>query len=489
MNTEGRFAFEVVAICVKMTLVFVTDVSPFLTTFGSEMLSIGNNPFRDCQGMTRRGILKLGASLPIAGVADATLAAAAAKAAPRAKSVMLVWLIGGPSHLDLCDPKPHAPMDYRGPFSAIQTKTPGMQFTELLPKLASMSDKFSVVRTNVNREPGHRSAISVGLTGYLAPDGGEDRGGKPGQYQPHFGSVVSRFKKGSELPGFVSLARGPIGDGVGPSWGYGGGIWGQRYDPFMIDCSPRGEVSVPQLQLLDGITPARLGDRSLIRRELNKVQRDFDFLSAQKLDKDYQQARDLLTSPKTNAAFDLSKESERTRAAYGHSSFGQSALLGRRLVESGVPFVQVNWSQFVEVFYKFSDYGWDTHADNFNLLAEWHGPLLDRVLSTLIQDLDQRGLLDTTLVVCMGEFGRTPHINSIASRDHWHPCYFSLWAGGGVQPGRAIGESDARGEQPLTDPMTPDRVGVTMLDLLGIHAEQRAELGVLQGAELIHELL
>ena len=177
------------------------------------------------------------------------------------------------------------------------------------------------------------------------------------------------------------------------------------------------------------------------------------------------------------------------RAAYGHTSFGQSCLLGRRLVEAGVPYVQVNWSQYVEVFYPFSDYGWDTHADNFGLLADWHGPLLDGVFSTLLDDLDQRGLLETTLVVCMGEFGRTPKINSIGSRDHWHQCYFSLWAGGGVQPGRVIGESDARGEFPASEPVTPAMVGTTILDLAGISSAERAQLKVLDGGRVIDALL
>jgi uncharacterized protein (DUF1501 family) len=177
------------------------------------------------------------------------------------------------------------------------------------------------------------------------------------------------------------------------------------------------------------------------------------------------------------------------REAYGQTSFGQSCLLGRRLVEAGVPYVQVNWSQYVEVFYPFSDYGWDTHADNFGLLADWHGPLLDRVFSTLLDDLEERGLLRTTLVVCMGEFGRTPKINSIGSRDHWHPCYFSVWAGGGIQPGRAVGESDPRGEFPATEPVTPAMVGATMLELAGTDAAARTQLKVLEKGRVIHELL
>ncbi len=197
----------------------------------------------------------------------------------------------------------------------------------------------------------------------------------------------------------------------------------------------------------------------------------------------------MLTSPSATKAFDLSRESEQTRADYGYTSFGQSCLLGRRLVEAGVPYVQVNWSQYVEVFYPFSDYGWDTHADNFELLADWHGPLLDRTFSALLRDLDQRGLLESTLVVCMGEFGRTPRINTIASRDHWHPCYFSIWAGAGVQPGRVIGRSDPRGEHPATDPVTPEMVGTTILELAGVNTQARAELRVLPGGRVIDALL
>ena len=191
---------------------------------------------------------------------------------------------------------------------------------------------------------------------------------------------------------------------------------------------------------------------------------------------------------RTQRAFDLHREPEAVREAYGRTSFGQSCLLGRRLVEAGVPYVQVNWSQYVEVFYTFSDYGWDTHADNFGLLADWHGPLLDRVLSTLLDDLDRRGLLETTLLLCMGEFGRTPRINAIGSRDHWHPCYFSIWAGAGVEPGRTIGASDAHGEHPVTDPITPAMVGTTMLELAGISSAVRAELRVLPEGRVIHEL-
>lgn len=452
------------------------------------MFEIGGFRTRHCQGMDRRAFLRAGFSVPLA-LGLPSLLESAADEDRKANSVLLIWLGGGPSHLDLFDPKPKAPAEYRGPFATIDTRIPGVRFTELLPRLATRSDRFSLVRTNVNFNGGHRPAGSIGLTGSVASDGGEDAGGKPGNYPPNFGSILARHRGSSDLPPFISLARGPIGDGVGPIYGHGGGQWGRGYDPFMVSCSESGAVSIPELKLADGLTPARLTDRRAVLQELDRVRRSVDTAAFDQWDNVYKEAYNLLVSSTANDVFDLSQESERTRAAYGHTSFGQSCLLGRRLVEAGVPYVQVNWSQYVEVFYQFSDYGWDTHADNFQLLADWHGPLLDGVFSTLLDDLQERGLLERTLVVCMGEFGRTPRINGIGSRDHWHHCYFSAWTGGGIEPGRVVGESDANGEHPLTDPVEPAMVGTTMLDLAGVRSADRARLKVLQGGRLIDGLL
>jgi hypothetical protein len=461
------------------------------------MLGIGSYRAGDCQGITRRSFLRVGASLPLAGGLPAILAtsnnqvsnAARSPAAPKARSVMLIWLVGGPSHLDLFDPKPSAPSEYRGPFAAIPTRTPGLRFTELLPRLAERSDRFSVVHSNINYDGGHRPAGSIAWTCGKASDGGENGNGKSSGYPPNIGSIVSRTRGPGDLPSFVSLARGPVGDGVGPCLGYGGGAWGPRYDPFMVECSKVGDVSIPDLKLLDELTPMRLTDRRHLLGELDSARRQLDRVRMDQWSGLHQQAFQLLQGSDALQAFDLSRESERTRARYGRTSFGQSCLLGRRLVEAGVPYVQVNWSQFAEVFYQFSDYGWDTHADNFELLADWHGPLLDHAFSTLLDDLADRGLLETTLVVCMGEFGRTPRINAIGSRDHWHQCYSSVWAGGGVQPGRVIGESDARGELPRSAPVTPEMVGTTIVSLAGVTTQQRAELRILEGGRAIDELL
>ncbi len=444
------------------------------------MLRVGSFRAGDCQGVSRREFVLAALAAPFAWGLPASVPGSAPQGGPRARSILLVWLGGGPSHLDMFDPKPNAIAEYRGPFSTIATRIPGVRFTEILPKLAERSNRFSLIRTNVNFDGGHREAGSIALTGAAVG---------PRGYPPNFGSIVARQRGASALPPFISLARGPIGDGVGPVYGYGGGTWGRRYDPFMVSCSETGQVDIPDLRLIDGLTPQRLADRRLLVGELDRLRRQADSSQPDQWDTLFRQAHALLESPAARQAFDLSREPARMREAYGHTSFGQSCLLGRRLVEAGVPYVQVNWSQYVEVFYPFSDYGWDTHADNFGLHADWLCPQLDGVFSTLLDDLERRGLLRTTLVICMGEFGRTPRINSIGSRDHWHQVYFSLWAGGGVQPGRVVGESDRRAEYPATEPITPPMVGTTMLELAGIDTQARAQLRVLEGGRVIHELL
>ena len=466
------------------------------------MLSFGTYQARDCQGVSRRSFLRASAALPfaagLAGIDPRVLAAEA----PKAKSVMLVWLIGGPSHLDLFDPKPRAPDLYRGPFAAIDTRTPGLQVTELLPRLANLSNKFSVVRTNINYNGGHREAGSIGMTGYSATDGGEGGSGGPPGYQPHFGSILARHRArhrleadSVDLPGFVSLARGPIGDGVGPNFGYGGGVWGKGHDPFMFSCEETGKVSIPELNLLEGLTKSRLANRRDVLAKLDVLRRRADQSDFEKWNAVYKRAYNLISSIDANRVFDLSREKPATRNAYGHTSFGQSALLGRRLVEAGVPFVQVNWSQFVEVLFPNRDYGWDTHSDNFGLMADWHGPLLDRTLSALIEDLDQRGLLETTLVCCMGEFGRTPRINKDAGRDHWGDLQSVLVAGGGFRSGQVIGSSTSKGEVPKDRRLWPYDMLATMYHHLGIgvHREFNNLAGrpipVLSRGEPIRELL
>ncbi len=417
--------------------------------------------------VSRRAFLTASAVAPLAGTV-------AARPAARARSVIVLWLWGAPSHLDTFDPKPNAPAEVRGPFGTIPTRTAGVRFTELFPKTAARSDRFALVRSNVNFDGDHLKAGSIGLTGMLE--------GKDAEV-PNFGSVVARHRGGADLPAFVAIGRGNPRDVVGPMKGYGGGTWGRNFDPFLVGCSPAGETDVPALRLLDGLSPAALDDRRRLLGELDRHARESD-----KWDAARRRAYALLTTPEARAALDLTRERDATRAAYGHTSFGQSCLLARRLAETGVPYVQVNWSQYVEAMTPNCDFGWDTHIFNFDLLPDRHGPVFDRVYAALLDDLRDRGLLDTTLVVALGEFGRTPRINGQASRDHWPQCYFSLWAGCGVRGGTVVGDSDRTGSAPLTEPVTPGMVGATVLELAGVDSQARAELRVLPGQRVVHEL-
>ncbi|MFO0945017.1 MAG: DUF1501 domain-containing protein [Planctomycetota bacterium] len=444
------------------------------------MLSVGGFASRTCQGISRRAFVQASASLPLAFGALGAPGGAFGSSAAKAKSILLVWLWGGPSHLDMFDPKPNAPVEFRGPFAPIATRTPGVHFTELFPKISARSDRLTVVRGHVNFSGDHLEAGSIGLTGAA---------GALVDYPPNFGSILARHRRSEGLPGFVSLARGAIGDGRGPMKGAGGGQLGGGYDPFLVHCTEEGNVEIPALKLLDGLDISRLGDRQHLLSELDHLERGLNARPLDQWNHLFDQAYSLVAGGDARKAFDLAAESPKTRNAYGHNGFGQSCLLGRRLVEAGVPYVQVNWSQYVEVLFGFADYGWDTHADNFELLMDWHGPVLDRAFAALLDDMESRGLLDSTLVVALGEFGRTPRINEIGSRDHWHQCYCSLWAGAGVPQGQLLGESDARGEHPVTTPITPSMVGTTMLTLAGMTSEDRAQLRVLPEGRTIDGLV
>jgi uncharacterized protein (DUF1501 family) len=443
------------------------------------MLSIGEFRARTCGGLSRRSFLQLGASLPLALCGSLGPTQAATRA--RARSVIFVWLWGAPSHLDTFDPKPAAPAEVRGPFAAIPTRTPGMLFSELLPGLASRSNRFNVIRSHVTFAPGHPDAGTYALTGF--PE-------RPEPVHPCFGSIVAKHRgQKGKLPPFVAVGRGIPRDVVRIVDGYGGGRLGKLHDPFLISCSDDGQTEVPSLELLKDLTPQRLSDRRSLLGRLDAARKAIDTADAAGWDRARGRAHDLLTVPAARAAFDLSREKEKAREAYGQTSFGQSCLLARRLVEAGVSYVQVNWSQYVEAMTPNCDFGWDTHIYNFELLQDRHCPILDRALSALLDDLHQRGLLDSTLVVAMGEFGRTPRINDRMARDHWHRCYSSLWAGAGLKPGRVIGQSNKHAEDPLTTPITPLMVGTTIADLAGIDSQARAEMQVLPGGTVIDELL
>ena len=446
------------------------------------MIDFGSFKARDCGGSTRRSFLKTAATIPLAMSAGLPTpeAIAAAKSRAKAKSVILLWLWGGPSHIDLVDPKPEASMDYRGPFGTIDTRTTGMKFSELLPRMAARSDQFSVIRSMVNSNNGHPGAGTVGLTGFEE---------SPGPVQPNFGAIVSKHRgQTGSLPPFFYVGKGIPRDLPTRIEGYGGGTLGKAFDPFLVSASDRGEVSIPTLKMMPNMSPGRISDRRQLLTQLDEERYRLDAAKVEEWGHKYQSAYGLLTSAEARAAFDLTQESTKTRSSYGRSTFGQGCLLARRLAEAGVPYIQVNWSEYVETFTPGGDWGWDTHIYNFELLQDRHGPIFDRAYSALLDDMTERGLMEDTLLIAMGEFGRTPRISNRAAREHWNQCYFSIWAGAGVQPGRAIGQSDTKGEHPVSRPITPLMAGTTIAELAGVGAQQRAELKVLDGGSVIDEL-
>jgi hypothetical protein len=293
---------------------------------------------------------------------------------------------------------------------------------------------------------------------------------------------------GSKLPPFLVIG-GRLHQGKKSITGEGGGALGGLYDPFRLEYDPARGTRVPALQLPADLTPERLGDRQRLLHAFDRLAARADQLRAARALDDYRsQALAMLTAPAARRLFDLGRERDAVRDRYGRTRFGQSCLLARRLVEHGVPFVQVNWSDHVEAEEDAGDGGWDHHHRNFQLMQDRHAPWLDRALSALLEDLDERGLLGKTLVIAVGEFGREPKINNMAGRDHWPQCYSALLAGGGVRGGRVVGSSDARGGHPHDRPVTPADLAGTIHRAVGITSEQTALLGVATGGEVIEDL-
>jgi hypothetical protein len=455
------------------------------------MLLVGQQRQYTCGGMSRRAFLQVGGST-VLGLSLADLLRLRARGAAgggSAKSVLLLWLWGGPAHLDTWDPKPEAPIDYRGPFSPIATKVPGVRVAELFPQIAEQAGRFSIIRSLHTASNDHGVAGTIGLTGSGA--GAVDLGGKSaaGGPRPATGSVVARVRgPGSKLPPFLVIG-GRLHQGKKAIAGEGGGSLGALYDPFRLEYDPATGTKIPALQLDPGLTPERLGDRRRLMQALDGAERRAGPLQAGGALDDYRaQAFALLTSSAARKMFDLGNEPRQVKERYGLTRFGQSCLLARRLVESGVPFVQVNWSDHVEAEEDSGDGGWDHHYRNFQIMQDRHAPWLDQAYAALLSDLAERGLLDRTLVVAVGEFGRSPKINAMAGRDHWEHCYSALIAGGGVRGGRVVGASDARGDRPREHPLTPADLAATVHHCVGITSEQAQTLGIAVNGKVIEEL-
>ncbi len=413
----------------------------------------------DCEGFHRRDFLQVG-SAGLLGLSLPTLLAAEARAkevtpdarGPKAKSVIMVWLSGGPATIDMWDNKPDAPEGVRGEFKSIATRAAGMQFAETLPKMAGVADKVSVVRSLYHTIPSHGPA-SVFMT----------TGNKPTaalQY-PSMGSLAAKLLTVPQgVPPYATF--GDIRGGAAGQSGY----LGTGYNPFVIEGGGGGGKEgragagfrVRGIALPPGFGLDELTKRDQLLRTFDTGFKTLDQNDAlvDGLDTFHRQALDILRSDKTKKAFDLAAEPAAVRDAYGSSSLAQGALAARRLVEAGVRFATVNLG------------GWDTHQKTFEAHKTKLMPTLDQVLSALIADLDQRGMLESTVVMCAGEFGRTPKINKNGGRDHWARSMAAVVAGGGFKRGYVHGATDASGMAPAVDPVTPDDLAATIFRQLGI---------------------
>jgi hypothetical protein len=436
-----------------------------------------NMPGVLCDGISRRdwlqvgGLGALGLSLP--GLLRAEAAPRATSRRPGSRAIML-FLAGGPSHLDMWDMKPAAPVEIRGEFKPIATTVPGIQLSEHLPQLARRAHRFTLIRSAHHRVANaHWAATYFALTG-------DDRGDftiaippGPNDY-PAIGSVLAHLRPPERLiVPFVSLPYVTAeGAGGPPQPGIYGGWLGRSYDPLIID-RHRGETQdpnhpqfgLPELTLRADVDPGRLDGRQGLLGRVNDRLDAFQRSGAARLMGAYQQrAFSLLTSDATRRAFDLSGEPSGLRAAFGRNIYGQSVLLARRLIEAGTRMVTLKWAPDANA-------AWDTHGNNFVNLKTRLLPELDASLSALLEDLEQRGLLGETLVVVMGEFGRSPRVNAGAGRDHWPRCYSLLLAGGGMRGGHVFGKSDRIGSDPDENPVTPNDILATIYSSLGIPPE------------------
>ncbi len=416
----------------------------------------------DCEGFHRRDFLKVG-SAGLLGLSLPQLLRMEAQGREnrsrnnrqrRATSVIMIWLAGGPSTIDMWDLRPDAPSNIKGEFQPISTRANGIQICEHLPRMAQVMDKCTIVRSMAHTIPSH-SPATVFMTSGNRPT--------PALQYPSLGSLVTRLTEAGEgVPPYVNFTN--LRNGAG-----GAGYLGTAYNPFIVEGSSRrgrsSTLRVRGITLPSGFTLEQLENRDRLLRGFDRSFRALDRNSdlADGLDAFHQQALDILRSNATRTAFDLDQESSELRERYGNNNLGQGALAARRLVEAGVRFVTIGTG------------GWDTHRNNFQTLRTRNLPPLDQTLSALIEDLDNRGLLDSTIVYCAGEFGRTPRINSrtpTPGRDHWARSMAVVLAGGGFNRGHAEGRTDTNGMAPATDPITPDDVSATIFHNLGINPHQ-----------------
>jgi len=414
---------------------------------------------RNCAGMTRRDCLQLGlGALCGGGLVHALrlrgLAASSQTKDPAAKSCILIWMDGGPTHYETFDPKPAAPKEYRGEFAAIPTRTTGVFFSQHLRRLAAITDKLAVVRSIRHDQGNHGAGNHYMMTG--APPRIPVGCGAFVSFHPSLGSVTAHERGApAGLPAYFSMPE--MSRSGGPNF------LGAKYAPFVVSDNPNSsDFRVRDVALPRGLTGERFESRREVRVQVDRLQRIADKAAGDPvlaLDEHYQQGYDLVSSKEAQAAFDIHRESDRVRDAYGRTSFGQRALLARRLVEAGVPFLTLY------------EGGWDHHKDIFGALNK-RLPSFDATIAALIEDLSQRGLLDSTMVIALGEFGRTPQVNKDAGRDHWSNAMSVLFAGGRTPGGQVVGATDAKGFSAVERVLSPENFASTVYTKLGIDADK-----------------
>ena len=426
-------------------------------------------PIACCDGMNRRTMLHIG-GLASLGLSLPQLLAMGSKSTGsfgRAKRVLMLFMWGGPSHIDLFDMKPEAPTEVRGPFVPVSSKVPGLQISELMPHLGRHTDKIAFIKSVTHSDNAHSTSAHWMLTGHKHQLAQENFGARRSDY-PHIGSVLNHLRPNTDgLPTFVALPEviGTTAGYVTP--GQNGGFLGRRHDPFRIDQHPvEKDFKVANLSPTEGLNASRLRSRNGLQQKFDEFRGGLiDAAESSELASVNQRAVDLVTNSKVHDAFNLVAEGTRERDRYGMKPFGQSVLLARRLLEAGVPLVTVYWHRDQPGV----DTTWDTHSNNFNQLKDRLVPQVDQPISQLLDDLKQRGMLDDTLVIWNSEFGRTPKVNARSGRDHWGRCNTIWMAGAGVPGGHVYGQSDKIASEPVSNPVSPAKVAATIYHLLGIH--------------------
>jgi hypothetical protein len=447
------------------------------------MLTIRAEGTRLCDGITRRDMLHagglglLGLSLPEL-LRTRAAAGESARRGARARSCIVLFLMGGPPQHSTWDPKPDAPEQIRGVFKPIATSVPGVQVGELMPRLARHADKLSILRAVSTDDNAHSSSGYYMMTGYPhQPTNTENANPGPPNNWPTLGAYVQRLRKapGTALPAAVRLPN-RIFNTDGSVWpGQDAGLLGRTADPWLLRCEPASpRYSIPEFSLAADVPVPRLEHRHDL---LARVNHGFEAAERAGLPGQYdahtQQAFDLLRSDRSRQAFDLDREPARVRERYGRSPFGQSVLLARRLIEAGVSLVQVNWFRGPDE--PPDNPCWDSHTNEAERLKTVLVPPTDQAFSALLEDLAARGMLDETLVVCMSEFGRTPKLNPRGGRDHWGHVFSAALAGGGVRGGQVYGASDKIGGHPKDGRVPPQDLLATVFHCLGYRPETEVQ--------------